>query len=48
MSAGMLAFDYGCKTFRFGAGVEEAEARVILQRLKSRWPKPSAAKGISA
>jgi hypothetical protein len=31
--AGSLAFDYGTSTVRWGAGLEEAEARVIVERL---------------
>lgn len=38
IGGGMLAFDYGYKTYRFGAGVDEAEARVILQRVRQRLP----------
>ena len=36
IGGGLIAFDYGAKTFRFGAGVEEAEAQGIVTRLKSR------------
>jgi hypothetical protein len=38
IGGGALAFDYGFKTFRFGAGVDEAEARVILQTITKRLP----------
>ncbi len=41
IGGGSLAFDYGFKTYRFGTGVEEAEARVILQTILSRAPKLS-------
>lgn len=34
--AGTIAFDYGAKTFRFGAGLEEAEASQIIDALKAR------------
>lgn len=33
---GALAFDYGSSTVRWGAGLDEAEARVILERLGQR------------
>jgi hypothetical protein len=35
---GTIAFDYGAKTFRFGGGVDEAEASQLIERLKSRYP----------
>ena len=31
---GMIAFEYGAKTVRFGAGVDEAEAAVIVEEIK--------------
>src|SRR5258706_10714548 len=33
---GPIAFDYGAKTYRFGAGVDESEASAIIEELKSR------------
>ncbi|HEY3898815.1 MAG TPA: hypothetical protein VGM54_09395 [Chthoniobacter sp.] len=36
---GLIAFDYGYKTFRFGAGIDEAEARIILQTITARNPR---------
>jgi hypothetical protein len=39
---GKIAFDYGAKTFRFGAGVDEAEASHLIELLKSRYPFASA------
>ena len=33
---GPLAFDYGAKTYRFGAGMDEAEARDLLPHLLRR------------
>jgi hypothetical protein len=33
---GWIAFDYDSTTIRFGAGVDEAEARVIVERLRRR------------
>jgi|HubBroStandDraft_1064217.scaffolds.fasta_scaffold358542_1 hypothetical protein len=35
---GTIAFDYGSKTFRFGGGVDEAEASHLVELLKSRYP----------
>ena len=37
--SGLLAFDYGSKTFRFGDGADEAEARQILEKIISRFPQ---------
>jgi hypothetical protein len=34
---GTIAFDYGAKTFRFGGGVDEAEASQLIELLKSRY-----------
>jgi hypothetical protein len=39
ISGGLLAFDYGAKTFRFGAGVDEAEAKQILEEIVARFPQ---------
>ena len=36
MGDGLIAFDYGAKTFRFGAAVDEAEASQIVAELKAR------------
>lgn len=35
---GLVAFDYGFKTFRFGGGVEEPEARLIVKTVTDRVP----------
>ena len=35
---GVVAFDYGAKTFRFAGGVDEAEATQIVAELKARHP----------
>ena len=35
---GTIAFDYGAKTFRFGLGLDESEARQLIVRLNSRHP----------
>jgi hypothetical protein len=34
---GAIAFDYGAKTIRFATGVEEAEAAMIIDELRSRY-----------
>jgi hypothetical protein len=43
IGGGMLAFDYGFKTYRFGGGVDEAEVRIIHQTIISRLPPVSSA-----
>jgi hypothetical protein len=35
IGGGLIAFDYGAKTFRFGASVDESEARDIVSELKA-------------
>jgi hypothetical protein len=35
---GSIAFDYGAKTFRFGGGLDDAEAAHLIDVLKSRYP----------
>lgn len=34
-----VAFDYGAKTFRFGGGLEEAEAKFIVAEIINRFPQ---------
>ena len=36
LSGGVIAFDYGAKTIRCGVGIDEAEAKQILEYLRSR------------
>jgi hypothetical protein len=36
---GPLAFDYGAETVRFGTGIDEAEARMILESVRTRFPE---------
>jgi len=36
---GMIAFDYGARTIRFGGGVDEAEAKDIVKAIQERFPK---------
>jgi hypothetical protein len=38
VNGGMIAFDYGSKTFHFGMGLHEAEAAQIIARMRSRYP----------
>jgi hypothetical protein len=40
---GSMAFDYGAKTFRFGGGLDDAEASHLIDVLKSRYPFEAAA-----
>jgi hypothetical protein len=35
-SSGAISFDYGARTIRLGAGLDEAEARMVLGQLASR------------
>ena len=39
---GMIAFDYGAKTFRFGLEIEEAEAKQIIIAIKEWLPQQNA------
>lgn len=34
---GRIAFDYGARTYRFGQGVDEAEAAMLIRELESRF-----------
>ncbi len=36
---GIITFDYGAKTFRFGSGLDEAEAKMILSEITQRYPQ---------
>jgi len=36
VGGGQIAFDYGAKTYRFAAGVDDAEARGLVERFTSR------------
>ena len=35
---GLIVFNYGTKTVRFGAGIDEAEAIQIVEKIKQRFP----------
>jgi len=37
LSGGQIAFDYGASTINVGAGVDEAEAKSIVQAIKARY-----------
>jgi hypothetical protein len=39
VSKGSIAFDYGARTFRFGSGADEAEAKQILSLIWERFPQ---------
>lgn len=39
---GVIAFDYGAKTFRFGGEIDEAEAKQIIQALEEGFQLPEA------
>lgn len=36
---GSIAFDYGARTFRFGSGVDEAEAKQIIAAIQQHFPQ---------
>jgi hypothetical protein len=36
---GVIAFDYGAKTFRFGSGLDDAEAKMILAEIAQHYPQ---------
>jgi hypothetical protein len=36
---GLIAFDYGSRTVRFGAGIDEAEAFDLVKRVTGRFPQ---------
>ena len=39
MGAGLIAFDYGAQTIRFGGGIDEAEAKQIMVEIQQRYPQ---------
>jgi hypothetical protein len=41
-SNGMIAIDYGAKTFRFGLAIDEAEAKQIILAIKEGLPQQNA------
>ncbi len=36
VGGGVIAFDYGSRTYRFGAGLDEAEAKQVMTAIKKR------------
>ena len=38
IGGGVVAFDYGARTYRFGAGLDEAEAKQAMTAIKKRLP----------
>lgn len=36
IGGGVIAFDYGAKTHRFGAGLDEVEAKLTVTAIKKR------------
>ena len=41
IGGGVIVFDYGAGTVRFGAGLDEAEAKQIVTAIKQRYRIPS-------
>ncbi len=39
MGEGLIAFDYGARTFRIGSGVDEAEAKQVILIIQQRFPQ---------
>lgn len=39
IGSGVVAFDYGAKTVRFGSGMEEAEGNMILSEIQQYFPE---------
>jgi hypothetical protein len=37
LGGGLVAFDYGAKTYRFGAGLDEAEAKLVAGKITERY-----------
>jgi hypothetical protein len=44
VSGGAIAFEHGARTYRFGAGLDEAEAKQIVTAIKQRYRIPESAK----
>jgi hypothetical protein len=38
IGGGAIAFDYGAKTYRFGSGLDEAEAKHLVKQITQRFP----------
>jgi hypothetical protein len=37
LGGGLIAFDYGAKTYRLGAGLDEAEAKFVVRKITDRY-----------
>ena len=37
LGGGLVAFDYGAKTYRLGAGLDEAEAKLVVKKITDRY-----------
>ena len=37
LGGGLVAFDYGAKTYRLGAGLDEAEAKFVIRKITDRY-----------
>lgn len=37
VGGGVIVFDYGARTYRFGAGLDEAEAKQVVAAIKRRY-----------
>ncbi len=44
VGGGVIGFDYGARTYRFGAGLDEAEAKQIVTAIKQRYRIPERAR----
>jgi hypothetical protein len=44
VGGGVISFDYGARTYRFGAGLDEAEAKQIVTAIKQRYRIPERTK----
>jgi hypothetical protein len=45
---GGIAFDYGAKTYRVGAALDEAESALVLAEVQKQFPRMLEAKAVSA
>jgi hypothetical protein len=45
VGGGAIAFEYGAKTIRFGAGLDEAEAKQVVTAIQKRFRIPDAPSG---
>ena len=44
VGGGAIAFEHGARTYRFGAGLDEAEAKQIVTAIKQRYRIPESTK----